>query len=108
MPSEDRVASRLDPKMCAFHAHPSLVWMMRALGLASLMEADFPRDLRRTAMRIRCRSNARAHSHMQRLASLKASAKVQIPHLPLNLPVFERYNRAMLLRMHCLAYPTGN
>ncbi len=72
LPSEDQVASRLDPKMCTFHAHPGLVWMMRALGLASLREADFPRDLRRIAMRIRCRSYARTHSHMQRLASLKA------------------------------------
>jgi hypothetical protein len=108
LPSEGRAASCLNPTMCAFHAHPGLVWMMRALKLASLMEADFPRDLRRTAMRIRCRSNARTHYHMPRLASLKASARVQIPHLPLNLPVFERYNRAILLRMRCLGSPTDN
>ncbi len=73
---------------------------------AFLMEADFPRDLRRTT--IRRRSNAWTHSHSQRLASLKASARAPIPPLLLNLPVFERYNRATLLRMRCLGSPTGN
>ncbi len=38
----------------------------------------------------------------------KGVGQSAIPLFPLSLPVFERHNRATLLRMHCLAFPKGN
>jgi hypothetical protein len=107
-PSVERAASCLDPPMSAIHAHLGLVVMRRSLGIAFLRKADFSRDMRRTTIRIRSRSNARTHSHSRRLVSQKASARVPIPLFPLNHLVFGRYNRTTQLHMHCLGSPTGN